>query len=139
MFIGKYYYKLQQNARISVPKEFSKEVPDWIVTRGLDGCLFMFPAEKFTQELNQIASNSLTKKANRDLTRIMTNEAKLVTADNNGRVHLPQYLIDYAHLTQDIVVVGSFNRVEIWDQTNYHHYSEQLENQAEVIAEQIND
>ena len=139
MFIGKYYYKLQQNGRVSIPKNFRVKNKEWIVTRGLDGCLFLLKANTFKQELSQLAKRSFTKKAHRDLTRIMTNEAKLIKADNNGRVHLPKYLIEYANLHQEIVIVGSFSRIEIWDQKKYHQYIDQLENQAEVIAEQIND
>ena len=139
MFIGKYYYKLQANGRISLPKGFRDEGEDWVVTRGLDGCLFIFKADRFQEELGQLANRSFTKKAHRDLTRIMTNEAQEVKADNNGRVHLPKYLINFAELKQEIVIVGSYNRIEVWDQESYHQYVDQLEAQAEEIAEQVND
>jgi len=139
MFIGKYYYKLQANGRISLPKGFRDESEDWVVTRGLDGCLFIFKADRFQEELGQLADRSFTKKAHRDLTRIMTNEAQEVKADNNGRVHLPKYLINFAELKQEIVIVGSYNRIEVWDQESYHQYVVQLEAQAEEIAEQVND
>jgi len=139
MFIGKYYYKLQANGRISLPKGFRDEGEDWVVTRGLDGCLFIFKADRFQEELGQLANRSFTKKAHRDLTRIMTNEAQKVKADNNGRVHLPKYLINFAELKQEIVIVGSYNRIEVWDQESYHQYVDQLEAQAEEIAEQVND
>ena len=139
MFIGKYYYKLQANGRISLPKGFRDESEDWVVTRGLDGCLFIFKADRFQEELGQLADRSFTKKAHRDLTRIMTNEAQEIKADDNGRVHLPKYLINFAELKQEIVIVGSYNRIEVWDQESYHQYVDQLEAQAEEIAEQVND
>lgn len=137
MFIGKYYYKLQTSGRISLPKEFRKDADKWVITRGLDGCLFIFKAERFQQELEQLATRSFTKKAHRDLIRIMSNEAKEVEVDSNGRVNLPDYLIQFAKLNEQIVIVGSFNRIEIWDQEQYHQYISQLENQAETIAESI--
>ncbi len=137
MFIGKYYYKLQANDRISLPKEFRQAGKDWVVTRGLDGCLFIFKAQRFQEELQQLAARSFTKKAHRDLVRIMTNEAKHIQADNNGRVHLPKYLTDFADLEKEIVIVGSYQRIEVWDQNRYHQYIEQLEDQAELIAEQV--
>ena len=137
MFIGKYYYKLQTSGRISLPKEFRKDVDKWVITRGLDGCLFIFQAERFQQELEQLATRSFTKKAHRDLIRIMSNEAKEAEVDSNGRVNLPDYLIQFAKLREQIVIVGSFNRIEIWDQEQYHQYISQLENQAETIAESI--
>lgn len=138
MLIGKYYYKLQANGRVSLPKEFRQETDQWIITRGLDGCLFVFKTETFTSELNQLAQHSFTKKAHRDFIRIMTNEAKTIDVDQLGRVQLPKYLIELAQLTDEIVIVGSFNRIEIWDREIYHQYIDQLESKAETIAETIN-
>lgn len=137
MFIGKYYYKLQANNRVSLPKAFRNSQNRWVITRGLDGCLFVFESSKFKQEIDYLAQRSFTKKAHRDLMRIMSNEATEVEVDSNGRVHLPEYLINYANLKEELVIVGSFNRIEIWDREKYHSYSSQLENQAEVIAESI--
>jgi len=137
MFIGKFYYKLQDKGRVSLPKPFREIADTWIVTRGLDGCLFIFKKDNFAEEINKIGQRSFTKKAHRDLVRIMTNEAVEVEADNNGRVHLPKYLIDFAQLQQDLVIVGSYNRIEVWNQNKYHQYMDQLENQAEEIAEHV--
>lgn len=137
MFIGKYYHHLEQNQRISLPKKFREHAATWVVTRGLDGCLFLFKPETFQTNIEQIANRSLTKKANRDLVRLMTNEATEITSDNNGRVHLPEYLITFAHLSKDVVIVGSLDKIELWDQDRYHSYVAQLETQAETIAESI--
>lgn len=139
MFIGKYYYKLQDNGRVSLPKKFRRGQENWVVTRGLDGCLFVFKAEQFSQELEKLASRSFTKKAHRDLIRIMSNEAQELEPDKSGRVQLPEYLTKLAQLEKEIVIVGSFNRIEIWNQENYHAYVSQLENKAEVIAESIDE
>jgi MraZ protein len=137
MFIGKYYHHLEKNQRISLPKKFRELAQSWVVTRGLDGCLFLFKPETFQANIENIANRSLTKKANRDLVRLMTNEATELNSDANGRVHLPEYLITFAQLTKDVVIVGSLNRIEIWDQEKYHQYIAQLENQAEAIAESV--
>lgn len=137
MFIGKYYYKLQANGRISLPKPFRQQATDWVATRGLDGCLFIFKANTFQDELAQLATRSFTKKAHRDLIRIMTNEAVSLKVDSNGRVHLPEYLIRLAQLKSEIVIVGSYNRVEVWNLELYHQYAKQLENEAEAIAEAV--
>jgi MraZ protein len=137
MFIGKYYYTLQAKGRISLPKKFREQGQQWVVTRGLDGCLFIFKAQDFAKEVNKISQRSFTKKANRDLIRIMSNEAERVEADSNGRVQLPKYLISYAQLKKDLVIVGSFNRIEVWSRDHYHRYLEQIEGQAEQIAETV--
>lgn len=138
MLIGKYYHHLEDQGRLSLPKKFREVSGEWVVTRGLDGCLFLLQPENFAKELANIeAKSALTKKATRDFLRLMTNEAAEISADSNGRVNLPAYLIDFAGLTKQVVVVGSLNHLEIWDQERYHQYIDQLEGQAEDIAESI--
>ncbi len=137
MLIGKYYHHLEANGRLSLPAKFREINKEWIVTRGLDGCLFLLQESNFKKELEKIAQSSFTKKANRDLIRLMTNEAKELTADENGRVNLPDYLIEFAQLKNSVVIVGSLNHLEVWDQEKYHHYIDQIEDQAESIAESI--
>jgi MraZ protein len=135
MLIGKYYHNLESKGRISLPKKFRSSSKSWIVTRGLDGCLFLLKKENFQSELSKINQAGFSKKANRDLVRLMTNEASEIIPDDNGRVKLPNYLIEFAQLKKSVVIVGSLNRLEIWDQENYHLYLDQLEKKAESIAE----
>ena len=107
----------------------------WVVTRGLDGGLFLYPLNAFESEISKLQESSVTKKNNRDLVRIFSNEAVEVSPDKQGRVALPDYLIEFAGLGKDIVVVGSISKVELWDMKRYHAYAAELENQAEEIAE----
>jgi MraZ protein len=137
MLIGKYYHKLEAQNRLSLPKKFRDDSESWIITRGLDGCLFLFKPADFTAQLQLITERSLTKKTNRDLIRLMANEATEVSPDQNGRIHLPEYLTEFAHLTESVVVVGSLERIELWDQSTYHAYIEQIESNAETIAETV--
>lgn len=139
MFIGRHYHKLEDKGRISLPKKFREVETDWIVTRGLDGGLFVFKKNDFLEKVEEIANRSFTKKRNRDFVRLMVNEAQEISVDANGRVSLPEYLINLAGLSKDVVVVGSFNYLEIWDQTKYHAYLDQLDKNAEMIAESIED
>jgi MraZ protein len=137
MYIGKYYHSLEEKGRLSLPKEFRQENNSWVVTRGLDGGLFLFKESDFQVQLQNLLSRTFTKKKNRDFIRLMTNEAKVVTPDKNGRVHLPEYLISFAKLKKNVVLVGSLEKIEIWDRDNYHNYVDSIESQAEEIAEQL--
>ena len=137
MFIGRYYHTLEVNKRLSLPKTFRDSTVEWVITRGLDGGLFGFRAEEFTHRLRELSERTFTQESDRDFIRLMTNDAVQVTADDNGRVQLPEYLITQAHLSKRVVVVGSFDWIEIWDADRYHHYLEQLEPQAEQIAESL--
>lgn len=139
MLVGTYYHTLEDNGRISLPRSFRSKQTDWVVTRGLDGCLFLLSADKFTAELEQITKRSFTNKDTRDLTRLFANEAQEVTPDKTGRVQLPEYLITFAGLTKNVVIVGSVSRIEIWDRDRYHAYISELEPQAEALAERFTD
>lgn len=137
MFIGKFYYSLDEKGRISLPKKFRQESKSWVVTRGLDGGLLIFKEEDFQKEINAFESRTFTKKDNRDFIRLMTNEAETIVPDKNGRVQLPEYLVGYGKLEKSIVIVGSFSRIEIWDRDIYHNYIDSIEEKAEEIAEKI--
>lgn len=137
MFIGTYYHRLEEQGRISLPKKFREQNQHWVITRGLDGGLFLLQAEQFQTEIEKIAKASFHKKKNRDLLRYMTNEASEIEADDNGRVYLPKYLIDFAQLQKEVVVVGSGNYLEVWDRDLYHQYIDKVEKDSTEIADGI--
>lgn len=137
MFIGKYYHTLEEKGRISLPKAFRDQEKSWVVTRGLDGSLFLFPHKTFKAELSKLQKQTFADKTNRDFVRLMTNEAALVKPDKNGRVQLPEYLIEFAKLVKKAVIVGSLDYIELWDQTTYHRYMDSLEPKAAQIAQAL--
>jgi MraZ protein len=136
MFIGRYYHTLEGNGRLSLPKTFRDQAEFWIITRGLDGGLFAFKREQFEAKLRELSERTFTQKSNRDFIRLMTNDAVEVEADENGRVQLPEYLIKQAHLTKKVVIAGSKDYLEIWDQDLYHQYLDSLP-RLEDIAESL--
>lgn len=137
MLIGRFYHHLESNGRISLPKSFRQQHAEWVVTRGLDGGLFLFPKSQFEQQLSSLLKSTFTKQSHRDFIRLMTNDAREVVVDKQGRVQLPEYLISFAELTKDVVVVGSYNWVELWDTNQYHQYLDTVEPQAAAIAESL--
>ncbi len=136
MFIGRYYHTIEEKGRVSLPKKFREAGNEWVITRGLDGGLFLFLNKTFAQEMEKLSQQSFTKKAQRDFIRLMTNEAQEVELDQSGRLLLPEYLRATAQLAKNIVIVGSYQRVELWDLERYHTYIDQLEKNAAEIAEQ---
>ncbi len=137
MFLGRYYHTIEDKGRISLPKAFRELEKQWVLTRGLDGGIFLFPYQTFETQLAELSKMSFTKKTNRDFVRLMTNDATQVEADANGRIAIPEFLRAAAQLTKQVVVVGSYNRIEIWDVDKYHQYLDQLSAQAESIAEEV--
>lgn len=138
MLIGTYYHTLETNGRVSLPPEFRSQTKSWVITRGLDGGLFLFPASDFQKRLASASqTQQFTKKANRDFARLMANEAAKIVVDKSGRVKLPSYLITFAGLKKNLVVVGSVDYIELWDRTAYHKYVDNLEKNAAKIAEEV--
>ncbi len=137
MFIGTYYHTIEEKGRVSLPKKFREFGENWIITRGLDGGLFLFLNNTFTAELEKLSQFAFTKKAHRDIIRLMTNEAQELQVDSSGRLLLPDYLRATAQLTKEVAIVGSYQRIEIWDVQKYHEYIDHLEKHAEEIAEKV--
>ncbi|MCA9370261.1 MAG: division/cell wall cluster transcriptional repressor MraZ [Pseudomonadales bacterium] len=135
MLLGTYYHSLEAKRRVMLPKQLRVAAKEWVVTRGFDGCLFIFPSEIYTKEMQKLEESSFTKKGTRDITRLLAGDAQVITPDSYGRVQLPEYLSTLAGLKKELVVVGAHSRVEIWDRDRYHQYRDELDAQAEEIAE----
>ena len=140
MYIGRYYHTIESKGRVSLPKKFRDQGEEQlIITRGFDGGLYIFPSSTWATEVGSLTSRTFTKKDHRDVVRLMTNDAQEVEIDNLGRVLIPEYLREYAQLKKRVVLVGSMNKIEIWDAEKYHQYIESLEKNAEQITERISE
>ena len=138
MYIGRYYHQIEEKGRVSLPKKFREQgTENFVITRGLDGGLFIYPEHAWQATIQTLSEKTETKKMHRDFVRLMTNEAQEVQVDKLGRIHIPEYLRNFAHLQKDVVVIGSFSKIEIWDVNVYHSYIENLEKNAENISELI--
>jgi MraZ protein len=142
MFIGRYYHTVDDKGRVSLPKALREEETqntDWVITRGLDGGLFLFTQSTFKTRLAELANRTFTRKRDRDFVRYMTNDAYRVSCDSHGRVLLPEYLRKFAQVSKDVVIVGSFEYIEVWDVEQYHQYLDALETEGEQLAESIHE
>lgn len=141
--IGRYYHALEQKGRLSIPKSFRSQLgSSGIITLGLEKSLFLFAKKNWQQVALEATNLPFTQKKARDWVRLLSNNAQEVNFDSLGRIQIPDYLRDYANLSKRTCVVGSLNRIEIWDQNTYHHYIDHLQKNPEAIAEsisQIND
>jgi MraZ protein len=134
MFIGRYYHRLEGKGRVSFPKVFRDQHEEWVVTRGIESGLLVFGAQQFQAQLDKLQARTLTNKDHRDFIRLLSNAAHLVELDKLGRINLPDHLISFANLTKEVVLVGSYDFVEIWDQTQYHQYEDDLASKAEALS-----
>ncbi|OGV92433.1 division/cell wall cluster transcriptional repressor MraZ [Microgenomates group bacterium RIFCSPLOWO2_01_FULL_47_10] len=137
-FIGRYYHALEQKGRIAIPAAFRKTLGTTAyLTRGLEGCLFLFPADVWEKNVSRIAGQPFTRKSVRDWSRLLLQNAQAVEFDPQGRILIHDHLLASAKLTNECVIAGSGDYLEIWDRSTYHTYLDQLESQAEEIAEKV--
>lgn len=115
MFMGQYEHTIDSKGRTIIPSKYREDLGEtFVVTRGLDGCLFLYPFSEwqaFVDKLQQLPSNQKTRKIQRQF----LSKAMEVTLDKQGRILIPSLLRVNAGLEKDIVFVGMMNRVEIWD------------------------
>lgn len=116
MFIGEYQHSLDAKGRIFVPAKFRDALGEkFIVTIGLDRCLFVFPAETFAIYKEKLDAISLANKDAREFTRFFFAGAGECELDKQGRILIPPKLRAYAKLEKDVTVVGVSGRVELWN------------------------
>ena len=115
MFMGEYNHTIDAKGRVIVPSKFRETLGDeFVVTKGLDGCLFVYDNNEWTAFEEKLKSLPITNKEARQFVRFFLAGAASVEVDKQGRILLPAVLRDFAGITKDAVLVGVGNRVEIW-------------------------
>ena len=138
MFIGEYRHSLDVKGRIIVPAKFRDGLGDkFVLTKGLDGCLFAYSKEEWANFEEKIKSLPLTNKDARAFLRFFFAGAVECEIDKQGRTLIPPMLREYAGLSKDIVIIGVSNRVEIWSQDKWDSYSEAEDLEADELAEKM--
>ena len=128
MFFGTYTPKLDDKGRLFLPAKFRDDLAEGlVVTRGQERCLYVWPSAEFRSFTEQLRKAPVTNKSARTFMRMLFAGASAEIADKQGRVTLPQMLREYAGLTRECVVIGAFNRVEIWDSEAWNAYSAEQE------------
>jgi MraZ protein len=140
MFIGQFEHAIDQKNRIAVPVKFRRAISGGaVITKGLDGCIFLFTKEKFQKMAQSIGQLPLTRSSARLYARLILAGASDVEFDKQGRIILPGYLKEYAKIKRNATIVGVYDRVEIWDKGAWSKSIEKIENKAGGIAEGLSD
>ena len=137
MFYGEHEHKLDKKGRIIIPSKFrevSKEnyIEKFIVTRGLDTCLFMFPEDEWRQQESKFKALSFTKKEARNFNRLFFSGAVEVAPDTQGRILIPSYLKQYADIRKEIILIGVSNRIEIWNKDRWYEFYSRRRNRLRI-------
>ncbi len=140
MFMGEYQHSVDEKGRLIMPAKFREELGErFVVTRGLDNCLFVYPSHEWTVLEQKLKALPFTKSDARAFMRFFFSGAAECEFDKQGRILIPNNLREHARLKREVVVIGVSGRVEIWSQEVWQQYSEETNLSFESIAEKIMD
>ncbi|MFS8579675.1 MAG: division/cell wall cluster transcriptional repressor MraZ [Novibacillus thermophilus] len=140
MFMGEYRHTIDDKGRIIIPAKFRDDLgKTFVVTRGLDNCLFAYPSPEWQQLEQKLKTLPFTRSDARAFTRFFFSGATEVELDKQGRINVPGNLRQYAKLEKECVVLGVSNRVEIWSKRIWEDYFQESEESFNDIAEKLVD
>lgn len=142
MFYGEYEHNIDRKGRLIIPAKFREIVREnliekFFITRGLDGCLFVFTEEEWKQQERSFRSIPFTRSESRKFNRLYFSGAGEVTCDKQGRILIPQYLKEFAEIKREVVIVGVSNRFEIWSKARWVEFYRSSKESFEEVAEKL--
>ena len=142
MFYGEHEHTIDRKGRLIVPARFRQalqehEVKRLFLTRGLDGCLFLFPESEWRIAEGKFKQIPFTKGEGRKFNRMFFSGAAEVMVDRLGRLLVPKTLKDFAEIKDDVVIVGVSSRMEIWAKEKWKAFYDSSRQSFEDVAERV--
>ncbi|MDD3838983.1 MAG: division/cell wall cluster transcriptional repressor MraZ [Clostridia bacterium] len=135
MFIGEYNHSVDAKGRVIIPSKFRDNLGEkFVITKGLDGCLFVYPNDEWEMLEKKLKSLPLTNKNARAFVRFFFSGASECETDRQGRILIPGNLRSYAKLDKDVSIIGVLTRVEIWSKDVWREYNSDENLSYEEIA-----
>ena len=138
MLIGEYEHSLDVKGRLILPAKIREDMGEkFIITKGLDGCLFGFSQTEWISFEEKLKTLPLTNKNARDFVRFFLSGATECEIDKQGRFLIAANLRTYANLLKDAVIIGVGTRIEIWNKEKWQSYNSDENISADEIAENM--
>ncbi|HWL12495.1 MAG TPA: division/cell wall cluster transcriptional repressor MraZ [Ureibacillus sp.] len=138
MFMGEYQHSVDVKGRLIVPSKFREDLGStFVITRGLDNCLFGYPMDEWRKLEEKLKELPMTKKDARAFARFFFSGATEVEIDKQGRINIPSTLATYAKLEKECVVLGVSSKIEIWAKEAWESYFNEAEDSFNEIAENL--
>lgn len=138
MLIGEYRHNIDDKGRIIIPAKFREEIGmKFVVTRGLDGCLFVYAMDNWNKIVSKLQTLPFTKKDARTFMRFFLSGATVCEFDKQGRINLSNSLILYAGIQKECTIIGVNDRLEIWASEKLDAIMEENELNFSTIAENL--
>ncbi len=138
MFMGEYQHSVDAKGRLIVPSKFREDLGNtFVITRGLDNCLFGYPMDEWRKLEEKLKELPMTKKDARAFARFFFSGATEVEIDKQGRINIPSTLATYAKIEKECVVLGVSSKIEIWAKEAWESYFNEAEDSFNEIAENL--
>ncbi len=137
MFMGEYHHNIDEKKRIIIPFKFRPELGDnFILTRGLDNCLFIYSKKEWEQIIAKYKQLPNIKEA-RNFMRFFLSGAIECELDKQGRIMVPSPLVNYASLEKECIIIGVNDRLEIWSKDRWHQFILENEDNISEMADSL--
>lgn len=137
MFIGEFHHSIDNKGRLIIPSKVRYDLGEnFIVTRGLDGCLFIYPNKEWNNIINKYKELPDTKDR-RHFMRIFLSGATVCEFDKQGRINIPAPLIKFAALEKDCIIIGVDERLEVWSKSRWEEFINDNEENLSDIADNL--
>lgn len=138
MFMGEYHHSIDDKGRLIIPAKFRSELGDkFIITRGIENCLFVYPEKRWEEIVHKLESLPFTKKDARNFTRFFLSGATVAEFDKQGRVNITSPLINYAGIEKECIIIGTGDRLEIWSEDAWNSFFNSASINMSDIAENL--
>lgn len=136
MFMGEFHHNIDEKGRIAIPVKYREILgKNFVITRGIEHCIYVYPTSTFENIVSKLESLPFTKKDARAFTRFFMSGATAIEFDKQGRVNIPSPLSTYANLSKKCVIVGTGDRLEIWDEDSFNEFMSSCNDEMSNIAE----
>ena len=131
MFLGEHYRTIDNKGRIFIPAKFREDlIKGIVISKGFDEkCLFLFSMEGWKRLEEKMMANKIAERNTQRFSRWFFSSASEESMDQQGRIRIPQNLIEHAELKKDVVLVGVLDRAEIWAKENWNEYYKKADSQ----------
>ena len=138
MFMGEYHHNIDEKGRLIMPSKFRNDLGEtFVITRGIESCLFVYPMETWNNLTSKLNELSFTKKDVRSFQRFFLSGATICEFDKQGRINITSPLANYAKLNKECVVIGVNDRIEIWSKDNFDKFLDENLDNVSDIAEHL--
>ena len=140
MLMGEYHHNIDEKSRLIIPAKFRSELGErFVITKGLDKCLFVYSESEWNKLVQKVSNLQFTKKNVRAFERTFIGGASLIEFDKQGRINITSPLVHYANIKKECVIIGVSERLEIWSKEEFESYMNDNEDNLEQITENIFD